>query len=280
MGAIRFPLLVDNPDTANPVSPQEGGKPSAGGPSSVLQPDVVTLSAVFPPPPPAEPNQAQFQNLAQSTLVAFPPPDPPPSSNANAASTAAAVPPTLTQQEQLAQLNRALEQLGISPQSISLDNRLALIRSANDPPALLNLVRALGVLSGSAAGTSAPASEANANNLPNPSQLASQTQLPAPFEAPFQVPVPVPSPSTTSFQNSSSSAGSGFGGTLPANAGQLASTGQAALNVPSVVPNVAAAQFQELQVVFQTAENQQSSSGGAGSSTASAQQPFTINILA
>jgi hypothetical protein len=99
----------------------------------VLQPDVVTLSAVFPPLPPTEPNQAQFQNLAQPALEPFPPPAPPPSSNANATATAAAAPPTLTQQEQLAQLNRALEQLGISPQSISLDNRLALIRSANDP---------------------------------------------------------------------------------------------------------------------------------------------------
>ena len=277
MGAIRFPLLVDNPGAANPVSPQEGAKLSAGGPSSALQPDVVTLSAVFPPPPPAETNQAQFQNLAQPALEAFPAPAPPPSTSANA--TAAAASPTLTQQEQLAQLNRALEQLGINPQSISLDNRLALVRSANDPPALLNLVRALGVLSGSAAGTGAPVSGANANNLPNPSQLVSQTQLPATLETPFQDPVPAPLPSTTSFQDSSSSAGSGFGAILPVNAQPLASPGQDS-SVQSVVPNSAAAQFQELQAVFQTVENHQNSGGSNGSGIRSQQPPPTINILA
>jgi hypothetical protein len=275
MSAIRFPLTLDNPGAANPVSPQEGAKVSAGGPSSVLQPDVVTLSAVFPPPPPTEANQAQFQNLAQPALEAFPPPVQPSSSKANA--TAAAAPPTLTQEEQLAQLNRALELLGISPQSISLDNRLALIRSANDPPALLNLVRALGVLTGSAAGTSAPVSGASANNLPDPVQLAAPTQTPAPLEVSVQVPVQLPPLSATSFQNSSSPAGSGFGATLQANQGQPTSTAQGAPNVQGLVPNSAAVQFQELQVVFQSAESQQNAGGNTDSGT---QQPSTISILA
>ena len=59
-----------------------------------------------------------------------------------------------------------LEQLGINPQGISLDNRLALIKSANDPPALLNLVRTLGVLNQAEASTQISA--LNANNLSNP----------------------------------------------------------------------------------------------------------------
>jgi hypothetical protein len=92
---------------------------------------VVTLSAVFPPLPPTEPNQAQFQNLAQRRWSHF-----------RHRLRPHRVTPMrqrprrrqrLRNRIQLAQLNRALEQLGISPQSISLDNRLALIRSANDP---------------------------------------------------------------------------------------------------------------------------------------------------
>jgi hypothetical protein len=131
MSAIRFPLTLDNPGAANPVSPQEGAKLSAGRPSSSA---ATRCGDALGRVSSAAADGAESGPISEprpTALEPFPPPAPPPSSNANA--TAAAAPPTLTQQEQLAQLNRALEQLGISPQSISLDNRLALIRSANDP---------------------------------------------------------------------------------------------------------------------------------------------------
>src|ERR1700752_4694977 len=165
MSAINFPLTRDIWSAANEGSSQKAEQLPRGGSgqSGVLRPDTVTLSAVFPPAPPVDAaNFVQFQSPAQPALEAFPPAPAQFAAASDATATPAAA-PSLSQQEQLAQLNRVLEQLGINPQSISLDNRLALIKSANDPPALLNLVLTLGVLNQAA--TSAQITAFNANNL-------------------------------------------------------------------------------------------------------------------
>src|ERR1700741_5235383 len=180
MSAINFPLTRDISSAANEVSSQNAEQlPTGGsGQSGVLRPDTVTLSAVFPPAPPVDAaNFVQFQSPAAA--------------------------PSLSQQEQLAQLNRVLEQLGINPQSISLDNRLALIKSANDPPALLNLVRTLGGLNPAA---SEQISALSANNLSNPAPTGNQTPAPAQNESQAQP----PPASIPPLQSSSSPAGSGF----------------------------------------------------------------------
>jgi hypothetical protein len=259
MSAINFPLNTDISSAANQVSSQNAERLPAGGSgqSTVLRPDTVTLSAVFPPPPPADgANFVQFQSPAQPALEAFPP-APAQTSGGSARLTPgsnATTAPTPTQQEQLAELDRVLERLGISPQSISLDNRLALIKSANDPPALLNLVRTLGVLDQAA--TSAQISALNANNLSNPAPTGIQSQAPAQNESQAQPPLE----STAPLQSSSPPAGSGFGSNSQApNGSAPASTVQA-----SVASN-AAAQFQELQAVFQDAGNAQNHSSAAGS---------------
>jgi len=191
MSAINFPLTADISSAANEVSSQNAEQlPTGGsGQSTVLRPDTVTLSAVFPPAPPVDAaNFVQFQSPAQPALEAFPP-APAQTTGGPArfalASNATAT-PTPTQQEQLAQLDRVLEQLGISPQNISLDNRLALIKSANDPPALLNLVRTLGVLNEAA--TSTQISPLNANNLSHSAAAGKQTQAPAQNESQAQPP--------------------------------------------------------------------------------------------
>ncbi len=263
MSAINFPLTRDISSAANQVSSQNAERlPTGGsGQSSVLPPDTVTLSAVFPPAPPVDAaNFVQFQSPAQPALEAFPPaPTQAASSPAQIASASettstTTTAPSLSQQEQLAQLNRVLEQLGINPQSISLDNRLALIKSANDPPALLNLVRTLGVLNQAA--TSTQTSALNANNLSNPATTGTQPQAPTQNESQAQP----PPASTAPLQSSSPPAGSGFessssaaGGAAPPSASQA-----------SVASN-AAAQFQELQAVFQEADNAQNQSGTDGS---------------
>ena len=260
MSAINFPLTTDISSAANQVSSQNAEQLPAGGSgeSTVLRPDTVTLSAVFPPPPPVDAaNFVQFQSPAQPALEAFPPALaqttgwPARFALASNAPTTAATAPTLSQQEQLAQLNRVLEQLGINPQSISLDNRLALIKSANDPPALLNLVRTLGDEA-----TSGQISAPSANNLSNPVPAGNQTQASAQNEFQAQP----PPASTASLQSSSPPAGSGFE-SISSGAGGAAppSTIQA-----SVASN-AAAQFQELQAVFQDAGNAQNEPGVAGS---------------
>jgi hypothetical protein len=263
MSAINFPLTTDISSAANQVSSQNAEQlPTGGsGQSTGLQPDTVTLSAVFPPAPPVDAaNFVKFQSPAQPVLEAFPP------AATQAASSpaqfapapdAAATPATassLSQQEQLAQLDQVLEQLGINPQTISLDNRLALIKSANDPPALLNLVRTLGVLNQAA--TSTQISALSANNLSNPAPTGNQTQIPAQNESQAQP----PPESTAPLQSSSPLAGSGFESTFPGAGGAaLPSTVQAG------VASNAAAQFQELQAVFQEADNAENRSGAAGS---------------
>jgi hypothetical protein len=264
MSAISFPLTTDISSAANQVSSQNTENLPAGGSghSTGLRPDTVTLSAVFPPLPPVDAtNFVQFRSPTQPSLEAFPPavsPDAsaaaPLASASDAAATSAAEAPTLSQQEQLAQLNRVLEQLGINPQSISLDNRLALIKSANDPPALLNLVRTLGGLNPAAASEQLGA--LSANNLSNPAPTGNQTPALAQNESQVQA---LPA-STAPLQSSSSPAGSGFESTsLGAGGGAPPSSSQA-----SVASN-AAAQFQELQAVFQEADNAQNQSGAAGS---------------
>src|SRR5258707_742640 len=147
MSAINFPLTRDISSAANQSSSQDAEQlPTGGsGQSSVLRPDTVTLSAVFPPPPPADAaNFVQFQSPTQPVLEAFPPAPAQTTGGPARFALASNATTTPTQQEQLAQLDRGLEQLGISPQNINLDNPLALGRSANDPPALFNLVRTLG----------------------------------------------------------------------------------------------------------------------------------------
>jgi hypothetical protein len=255
MSAINFPLTRDISSAANEVSSQNAEQlPTGGfGQSSVLRPDTVTLSAVFPPAPPVDAaNFVQFQSPARPALEAFPPAlaqapgqtanSPSQLASASEATTTSAAAPSLSQQEQLAQLNRVLEQLGINPQSISLDNRLALIKSANDPPALLNLVRTLGAL--------------NANNLSNPAPTGIQAQVPAQNESQAQ---PQPA-STAPLQSSSPPAGSGFESISSAAGGAAPPS-----SVQASVASNGAAQFQELQAVFQEADNAQNQSGAAGS---------------
>ena len=263
MSAINFPLSTDISSAANQVSSQNAEQLPAGGSgqSTVLRPDTVTLSAVFPPAPPVDAaNFVQFQSPAQPALEAFPPvlaqtaSSPAQLASGSDAATIPATAPDLSQQEQLAQLDRVLERLGISPQSISLDNRLALIKSANDPPALLNLVRTLGVLNEAA--TSRQISPLNVNNLSNPAATGIQTRAPAQNESQAQP----PPASIAPLQSSSPPAGPGFGSTSPAASG----TASPSADQASVASN-AAAQFQELQAVFQNAGNGQLQSSAAGS---------------
>ncbi len=267
MSAINFPLTRDISNAANEVSSQNAEQlPTGGsGQSGVLRPDTVTLSAVFPPAPPVDAaNFVQFQSPAQPGLEAFPPAlaqaaaqtANSPAQLASAPDTAAtsAAAPSPSQQEQLAQLNRVLEQLGINPQSISLDNRLALIKSANDPPALLNLVRTLGVLNQTA--TSTQISAPNANNLSNPAPTGTQPQAPAQNESQAQP----PTASTAPLQSSSPPAGSGFESISSAAGGAGPPS-----SVQASVASNAAAQFQELQAVFQQADNAQNEADAAGS---------------
>src|SRR6202021_3177330 len=76
MSAINFPLSADISSATNQVSSQNAERLPAGGSgqSTVLRPDTVTFSAVFPPPPPVDgANFVQFQSPAQHAIQTFPP---------------------------------------------------------------------------------------------------------------------------------------------------------------------------------------------------------------
>ncbi len=268
MSAINFPLTTDISSAANQVSSQNAEQLPAGGAgqSTVLLPDIVTLSAVFPPPPPVDAgNFVQFRSLAQPALEAFPPASAQTTSSPTQVTPTSSATTTPSQQEQLAQLDRVLERLGINPQSISLDNRLALIKSANDPPALLNLVRTLGVLN-QAATTSQQTSASNANNLSNPAPSGAPTLAPAQNESQAQP----PPASTTSIQSPSPPAVPGFETTLQASPVAVSSEGPASSAING------AAQFKQLQAVFQGAEDAQNPQGSTGEHVA----PTPLSILA
>jgi hypothetical protein len=104
------------------------------------------------------------------------------------------------------------------------------------------------------AATSTQISPLNVNNLSNPAATEIQTRAPAQNESQAQP----PSASIAPLQSSSPPVG--FGPTSPVAGGAASSSADQA----SVASN-AAAQFQELQAVFQDAENGQLQSSAAGS---------------
>ena len=312
MGAIQFPLISDHQSAPNQVSPQEATKlPSgAAGPSNVLEPDVVTLSASFPPAQAvASPNFVPLETARQTVIQSFPPhlannlPDsaparpavanvaqfPPPTqpiapSTAQAVAVAAFPPPvdtanlnsgatlgTIEQQQALQQLSQTLLELGINPQNISLENRLSLLPAANDPPALLNLVHALSVID-------PQLSAESTNNISNPAQPAA-----SPVQAPAQV-EPQAQPQSQAqalvqVQTSDSTAGSGFEANSQAAAGALnpdasQNSPQAITNSGAALTGSQAAQFQALQLAIQGADNSQ------GALANGSQPPPSLNVLA
>jgi hypothetical protein len=319
MGAIQFPLTSGNESAPNQVSPQEAAKlpASASGPSNVLEPDVVTLSATFPPAQAvASPNLVQFDTPRQAAIQSFPPhlannlPNnasarpavanaaqfPPPAqpaaqSTAQSVAVAAFPPPvdsvnlnngsalgTTEQQQALQQLSQTLLELGINPQNISLENRLSLLPAANDPPALLNLVHALSVID-------PQLSAQSTNNISNPA-LPAASAAPVPIQLQSQAQPQSQAQALVPLQTSNSSAGSGFESISQAAAVQLNSAAsqnsqQPAANSGAAFTGNQAIQFQALQLAFQAGENSPGAAGSGGSSSNSTDQTApSLNVLA
>jgi len=295
MGAIQFPLTSDNQSAPNQVSPQEATKlPSgAAGPSNVLEPDVVTLSASFPPAQAvASPNFVQLGAARQLAIQSFPPPSQPAGQAIAQPVAVAAFPPpidtsnqnngatlgTIEQQQALQQLSQTLLELGINPQNISLENRLSLLPAANDPPALLNLVHALSVID-------PRLSAESTNNISNPVQPAA-----SPAQAPVQLQLQSQPQSQAQalvpLQISNSTAESGFESTSQAAAGTSnpaasQNPSEPAANSGAALSGNQAVQFQALQLAFQTAENSSGApAGGESSGSGTSQSAPSLNVLA
>ncbi len=117
---------------------------------------------------PPVPAQAQTPGTPEQTAATA----------ANTAGNSAASTSSTTPQQQLANLDQTLQELGINPQSISLFNRMTLLLYASDPAALRVLVQGLqgaaqqqGQSGGanSAASTGEPASAQGGTQASNPS---------------------------------------------------------------------------------------------------------------
>lgn len=96
-------------------------------------------------PPTLPPNPPVTVGAPASAAVNVPALNPPGTDDATAANTTtnAAAAAQATPDQELAQLDQTLQQLGIEPQSISLFNRMAMLLYAQDPAAVKNLVDAL-----------------------------------------------------------------------------------------------------------------------------------------
>jgi hypothetical protein len=334
MASLSFPVTGLQPvahDQPAP-SPAQTGGPRAVDPNQQDAPqgDKVTLSATFPPTQAVQQSATvtieQFslfisQTDVQTGQAAAPappttapgaPPAPQVTAQAAASTGAPAVaapadPGTASAigtpnqggtaanpQQELAQLDQTLQQLGIDPQSISLFNRIGLLLYANDPTALENLVQALktvdqqisqlGGATNSPTSTTQPQSAAQAL-LANINQAQSQAQqgtaqiTPEPF-TPLQGSTPAQAPSTPLAQlegQSQNAAGGNVGaavfeaqlsfsevqGTIQGqstSSQQGGTTNQSSANnstsASSAQTNNLLVNFQELQLTFQAIEIQ------------------------
>jgi hypothetical protein len=222
MAAISFPVTGLQPIPRDQLgsAPVGTGGPQAVNPNQQDAPegDTVTISATFPPAQAAQQSATvkleEFsvfitQTEAQAAQNNPPANDPAATQgaaaplaanqpNAQAAAAAAAADPATgaindaatqagaasTPQQELAQLDQTLQQLGIDPQSISLFNRIGLLLYANDPVALQNLVNTLQAVDQQLGQLGLLGAATNAANQP---QAAAQDLLPPALQAQAQV---------------------------------------------------------------------------------------------
>lgn len=212
-----------------------------------------------------------------------------------------------TPQQQLAQLDQTLQQLGIDPQSISLFNRMGMLLYANDPAALRVMVQEIqgGAQSGqaSAANPSATQTAQSAQGLTQSPTLGSG-QAPPANQAQVQ-PQP-PAPASTQAQNQISTSAGGAqsqqalaqgaarnsGGAeranLPTQPSQLKQAATAP-NSNSAAPSAnaasgnaqtsnAASQFEFLQLTFSEFSSQNSQPGDQENGFDANGQGQTLNV--
>jgi len=245
-------------------------------------------AAGAPQAPPAAPAQTQAQAAPQTpgapqenAQAAAPGTTPPNAANpaiaaAIAANTQSSTDPATgadaaggtatTPQQQLQQLDQALQQLGVNPQSISLFNRMAMLLYANDPAALRVLVEAL---QGAAQqnGQGGANSAATNNAALNQALLQNSGQAPPANQDQIQAQPQAAAPTQNQAQPTSTAGGAAFEvvaaqlsftevqGTIQENgaasqAGQNNATPDTATTGAPTQANSAAVQFEKLQLSF------------------------------
>lgn len=262
-----------------------------------------TVASGAPAQPQANSQAAAASNTPASSISG----DPPPAVAAPGApsQTAAATNP----QQELAQLDQTLQQLGIDPQSISLFNRMGLLLYANDPAALQNLVQALqqvdqqlNQLNGGTDTTTNSTSQphnaaqallANANQPQAQAQQATAQLIPEPlipikgFTPAQPPPTPLPQLEGQGQNTQTGNAGAGvFEAQLSfsdvqATFQEQSTQAQGAASNQSSANNIAAASsaqannllvnFQELQLTFQAIEIQSPQQQPAGANNPTTQ---------
>jgi hypothetical protein len=164
-----LPVLIPNPSPQQTVSQQPAAQPAVPQPSpqvAVQQqpaPQQVAQQAAAT----VDPGNEATSNQNAATAAAA----------QSAASTASAAAGPQTPQQQLTQLDQSLQGLGISPQSIPLSTRMAMLIYSNDPAALRLLVTQLQSSNQtSTSGTGAAAGDSTQAQGSAPALLPAQAQ--------------------------------------------------------------------------------------------------------
>jgi hypothetical protein len=281
------PPAADQNSRSQPLQPANQQTPA--------RVDTVTLSGYFSsftqlnsPAPPAQPATLSFLAssntstvkalpavsaaaaplAAQNSIVSPAASLQTPATNPAAATGAGALPPPVqgasspiiaspaAQQQELAQLDQVLQQLGIDPSSIPLSEQLSMVLYLDDPSALAQLVQSLGQAVQTAhlkpLGGAAPAQPQNPDQLksaPTQTALAAVAAAAAPNQnasvvAPNQNPAAAPPQQVTAATATNGAA------PVAAPAGNAAAAANSP-NPAALTANGFAAQFQELQVSLQ-----------------------------
>lgn len=267
MSSVSSPLGTFYPQAFSPPAAYQNSRSQRLQPADQPSPapvDTVTISGYVPQPPSTAAQPAQNKSVTSSSTNSGPssslpssseaPPAQPPSaqtsadapatpvtgSGSGASSASAQTLPDFigslpsSQQQEVAQLDQLLAQLGIDPDTIPVSEQLSLILDLNNPAALVKLVQSLGEV------VQSPPS--NAGN-----GAAATSQNPA-----QQYPAPVANallPSSAAGQNSNPAAVNQSEAEL-----QAAPAGNAAANATSATTRGNfgfASQFQELQQSLQ-----------------------------
>ena len=212
--------------------------------------------ATLPPNPPIAPGAPSPQVV---NVPAINPPGTDDAAVSNAITNTAIAATQQTPDQELAQLNQTLQQLGIDPQSITLFNRMAMLAFAQNPEALRNLVNQL-QSADQQLNQLAALANSNATSAANQPASQAQAQAPAPAQNTAALDAVATQLNFTEVQGAITS--------------EALATGA---NTGAVQPAQSTAQFQELQLSFSALEIQGTAAAQNAGNTAAQGQTINVN---
>jgi len=274
------------------------GNAAPGAPQAPQAPPAVSAQTGAPAIPAAAPANSADPAIAAVIAANSQPP-------ANSGGTSNPGGAVGTPQQQLAQLDQTLQQLGINPQTLSLADRMGMLLYANDPAALRVMVQEIQSSPQQAgeATANAPAVNQGASQVQAQALLQTSGQAPPANPAQAQVSTQLAAAAQVQNQNTNSPGGASIElataqfalNQTPASfqennaANQNAGTNQTAANSTAVnsaavntnaQSNNATFEFERLQFSFSEIANQASEFANQNGAPDSASQGQTLNVTA